>query len=124
MPGLLPIILLGSQLVLVADGVPQLNVEPSCRAASTVAIGVNRDEGTCRRDESAAHDKLQQQWAEFTPQQRSHCQRLSTLGGLPSYVELLTCLEMSKAAANLPKTDLKTGAKTDPMNGLRTRPRE
>jgi hypothetical protein len=27
---------------------------------------------------------------------------LSTLGGSPSYVELLTCLEMAKAVAKLP----------------------
>lgn len=136
MPGLLPIILAGSQLMLVADRVPELNVEPSCRAATSAAIGVNRDEDTCRRDESAAHDKLQRQWAEFTPPQQAHCLRLSTLGGRPSYVELLTCLEMSKAADNLPKSDLpksdlpktdlpKTNLpKTDPMDGLGTRPHE
>jgi hypothetical protein len=33
---------------------------------------------------------------------------LSGLGGSPSYVELLTCLEMAKAAANLP---------AEPLNG-------
>jgi hypothetical protein len=46
---------------------------------------------------------LQQEWSEFTPSQRSHCVRLSTTGGMPSYVELLTCVEMSKASAELPK---------------------
>ena len=41
-------------------------------------------------------------YRQFTPEQKSHCVQLSTTGGLPSYVELLTCVEMSKAAANLP----------------------
>jgi hypothetical protein len=30
---------------------------------------------------------------------------MSTLGGSPSYVELLTCLEIAKAASQLPPSD-------------------
>jgi hypothetical protein len=104
MPGLLPIILAGSYIVLAADKMPELNIEPSCRAAATasVSIGVNRDENSCKRDENDARAKLDQEWGQFTPSQRAQCVRLSTLGGSPSYVELITCLELTKAAAELP----------------------
>ena len=102
MPGLLPIILAGSIVVLAADKVPELNIEPSCRAAAAASIGVNRDENSCKRDENEARGKLEQEWEQFTSPQRAQCVRLSTLGGSPSYVELLTCLELTKAAADLP----------------------
>jgi len=104
MPGLLPMVLVASHLVLVADKVPELNSEPSCRAATSaeIAISANRDEKACLRDETDARDKLRQQWGQYTPQQQSSCVGMSATGGYPSYVELLTCLEMSKAAAELP----------------------
>lgn len=100
MPGLLPIILAGSHILLAADRVPVLNIEPSCRAAATVAD--NRDATVCQRDEQAARGKLEQEWGQFDAAQQSHCVRLSSLGGSPSYVELLTCLELSKQAGSLP----------------------
>ena len=102
MPGLLPIILASAHLVLVADQVPVLDIGPSCRAAATAAVASNRNESVCKTDEQQARGKLEQEWAQFTPPQRSHCVQLSTLGGSPSYVELLTCLELGKAAGGLP----------------------
>ncbi len=101
MPGLLPIIFAGSQFLLVADTVPQFNVEPSCRAAGSATLP-GRDESACRRDEQDARGRLDQQWGEFNAEQRAHCVRLSGLGGSPSYVELLTCLELAKQSASLP----------------------
>jgi hypothetical protein len=108
MPGLLPIILTGSFLVLVADKVPELNIEPSCRAAAKSGVRMTdpaanpQDDSACKRDETTARDKLVEEWGQFTPTQRDHCVRLSSLGGSPSYVELLTCLELAKQAAALP----------------------
>jgi hypothetical protein len=100
---LLQVIATGAQLVLVADKVPELKYQTSCRAAVEAAAMPNRNENACLQDEKAAKAKLKQEWAQFTPAQRSHCVKLSTTGGFPSYVELLTCVEMSKAAAELPK---------------------
>jgi hypothetical protein len=112
MLGLLPIILAASHLVLAADKVPELNSEPSCRAATNaeISISANRDEKACLRDESNAHDKLQAQWGQYTAQQRSTCLSMSSTGGYPSYVEVLTCLEMSKAAAELPAESKMNGS--------------
>jgi hypothetical protein len=102
MPGLLPILLVGSNLMLAADTVPAFNVDPTCRAAAQASVINNRDENACKKDESDARAKLEQEWAQYTQVQRSHCVRLSTLGGPASYVELVTCLELSKAANDLP----------------------
>lgn len=111
MPALLPMLALSTHLALVADKVPQLNYEPSCRAAVAAASMPNRDENACIADEKQAKAKLEQEWDKFTPAQQQHCTQLSTTGGSPSYVELLTCAEMSQAAATLPDHGRATGGK-------------
>jgi hypothetical protein len=103
MPGLMPMLLASSHLMLVADRVPEFNVDPSCRAATTASVMVNRNESSCKKDEDTARAKLGQDWAQYSPAQKTQCVRLSTLGGPASYVELVTCLEMSKAASALPR---------------------
>ncbi len=104
MSALLTVILASSQIALASDQVPQLNVEPSCHAAAMAQPAADRHEDVCKRDEMQARDKLQQEWGQFSGAQRDHCVTLSTLGGSPSYVELLTCLEMAKDAAGKPIT--------------------
>ena len=99
---LLQVIAVGTQLALVADKVPELKYEASCRAAVQAAAMPNRDENACMNDEKTAKNTLQQDWIEFTGDQKTHCIALLKAGGMPSYVELLTCLEMGKATTNLP----------------------
>jgi hypothetical protein len=86
----------GAQLLLASDAMPALKYEQSCRAAAQAAVMPNRNENACLQDEKAAKQKLADEWKEFTPAQKSHCVQLSSTGGFPSYVELLTCVEMSK----------------------------
>jgi hypothetical protein len=104
MPALLPIILTASHIVLAADAVPKFNVEQSCRRAAEVSVSLGRSTGDCKRDENEARGKLQQDWAQYSPALRTDCVRLSSLGSSPSYVELLTCLEMAKQAKELPES--------------------
>jgi len=101
MPALIPMFAMASQLVLVADQVPTLNVDQTCRAAASTGVK-GRDTEGCKRDEQTARDSLRQQWNDFGATERDHCVRLSALGGSPSYVELLTCLELAKQSAALP----------------------
>ena len=101
MPGFIPMLAVAGQLVLVADQVPVLNVETGCRAAANSAVQ-GRDSNACKRDEEDARDRLKDQWGSFSAADRDHCVKLSVLGGSPSYVELLTCLELAKQAASLP----------------------
>jgi hypothetical protein len=88
-----------------AEGVPKLNVEPSCRAAADAAAmgalpGANmRDLDSCMRDEDEARDTLAKEWAQFSGQDKRRCVSETQTGGTPSYVELLVCLEMIRDAS-------------------------
>ena len=107
MAALFPIILTATQIVLVADSVPKFDVERTCRAAAVSGVP-GRDSTSCHRDEQDARSKLEQDWSQYSAAQRSECDGLVTTGGAPSYVELLTCLEMAKQAKELPE-DSKMG---------------
>src|SRR6266850_1074733 len=94
-----PALALASSLfAVVADRVPVLKVEPSCRAAGSVAMSTGRTMESCMNDENAARDELGTAWAKFSADDKSHCLSMVSTGGGPSYVELLSCLEMSRDA--------------------------
>ena len=90
----------GSQLVVtVADVVPAFDTGPGCRAAAQAAPeGFN----ACMKDEQDARATLTSQWQTFGAPDRATCTQNETTGGSPSYVELLTCLQMSRDARALP----------------------
>ena len=102
-------IFLSSAAAFAAEPIPQLDVGPSCRAAAGAAVSPNRNEDSCRQDEKAAQDRLAQEWGGFSVGERQRCTSLSYRGGSPSYVELLTCLELAKDAAALPHEDRLNG---------------
>ncbi len=87
-----------------ADAIPELKIE-SCRQAEESG-SASRNAQACFQDEQNAKDTLKQNWTTYDSSQKSHCQRLMKAGGMPSYVELLTCIEM-KSAPTTP-----TGVKT------------
>lgn len=99
------VLLVTSHLVLAADKVPEFDIMPSCRAAAAAAISQNRNAETCRADEMKARGTLEQTWSSFDAEQKRHCISLGHSGGSPSYVELLTCLELAQQAAKLPTGD-------------------
>ena len=92
-------LLLGSQLVAVADTVPKLDVARSCRAASLVPPG-NME--SCMKDERSAQTVLSGSWTKFARGDRTTCTQQASIVGLPSYVGLLTCLQMARDARKLP----------------------
>jgi hypothetical protein len=95
--------ILAAQIAIpVADGPPRFNTQPTCNGAAT-ANGAVRD--VCLDKEKQARDELGRQWASFPGADRGRCVESTAAGGIPSYVELLTCLEMAKQARNLPKDD-------------------
>jgi hypothetical protein len=105
MPAMLALILLSSQTVLAADQVPKFDTGPICRSAGAAAVMGTRDTAACERDENTARATLEKEWSQFTLSDKAHCVRLGTLGGSPSYVELLTCLELAKQVKELPAAD-------------------
>src|SRR5437588_6400741 len=84
---------------LLADA-PTLNVQATCRATPAVNLDQQATYDNCMRSENAARDKLNKTWAKMRVDWRSTCLKTTSLGGVPSYVELLTCVEMREAAAN------------------------
>ena len=96
--------LLSSQfLVAVADAVPNIDVAKTCRNSATVTGTLTQqDIDVCVADEQGARDELIKEWAQFSVASKTHCVHAST-DYLPSYVEVLTCLTISRDAAGLPK---------------------
>jgi hypothetical protein len=92
--------LVGDVALAAVEQVPSFDVDPSCRAAASRA-GSQSYESICRRKEQQARATLEQLWPQFTSADRTQCVQLSTLGGKPTYTELLTCLELARDARAL-----------------------
>jgi len=95
--------------VLAAQDVPQLNVVPGCKAATTTQVTETRDEKGCLAEEYAARDMLKKEWDRYTSLEKAHCVQLTQLGGPPSYVEVLTCLQVARDARNVKRDGFTTG---------------
>lgn len=93
-------ILVAQGMLASAQGVPKLNFAATCKA--TPATGMNRQEtiDSCMNDEKDAQRALPPFWAKSTAKSRANCLAETTQGGLPSYVELLTCLQGNLLAPN------------------------
>jgi hypothetical protein len=93
-----PIVILGSHLAMtVADNVPRFDIARNCRldVAATAGLTVDQSTKSCVRDEQRARGQLQKQWGRFPAASRASCTAESNIGGTPSYVGLLTCLQMT-----------------------------
>ena len=88
---LLPI-LIGLQLVM-GDQVPAFDIRPACRGTDIAEMS----QATCLEDERAALNDLIKEWGQFSVQDKAMCTD-ATENYNPSYVELLTCLEIARDA--------------------------
>jgi hypothetical protein len=77
-----------------AGGIPELDYVSTCKATPPVAMDREAQLKSCLNDEKQAKADLPKQWQRSKAEWRSSCLRQTTLGGLASYVELITCLEM------------------------------
>ena len=75
------------------SAVPRFPVDVSCHAAQQFSSGNSKekDYDGCMRDEARAKQELTQRWSSFKPSDKKQCVEE---GPDPSYVEMLTCLEM------------------------------
>ena len=90
-----------------SGGVPELNVKGSCSDAQKFSTGDDRMNAYkgCMQDEMAAKDQLNKRWSAFKPKDRSDCVEQARTPS-PSYVEVLTCLEMdTDATSHAPRVD-------------------
>lgn len=83
------------------DGVPRFDVARSCREAQAYfGDDKNLAYRGCMKDENDARAELGRKWTNFKPSDRKDCVA-QCAAPVPSYVELLTCLEMSAEAEAL-----------------------
>ena len=82
-------------LLAFASHVPTIDVNRSCRGAESAALPEDRAGAyqRCVRDERTAREELSKTWSQIPIDSRRLCTEVSTESS-PSYVELLTCLEM------------------------------
>ena len=93
----LPIVILATLLpVAVSDTVPKFDMVKECRFEADSTTDFDR----CRQDEAAALKQLMTSWTQFVVADKSTCETTATIGGFSSYVELLSCLEMTHDANN------------------------
>src|SRR6476620_4598702 len=87
--------LVGAGLVVnVADTVPRYDVKSTCRAAIELAGNTGRTVESCVAGEEAARKDLAKEWPKIPSAERTQCTGTVAVGGSPSYVELLICVEM------------------------------
>jgi hypothetical protein len=92
---------LGAVLTVAAvESVPTLDTRPTCADAAK-EISVTRTTELCQRSEQEARDALVSQWAGFPAADRQTCVATTRIGGFPSYVQVLTCLELARDARTL-----------------------
>jgi hypothetical protein len=99
------------QLVAISDGVPKLNVAPSCRgAAQSGFIATTEDRlKTCIDTEQHTRELLAKDWSKFPASDRAFC--VSSIAGFaPTYSELATCLEMKRDLKNTKPGEADTAA--------------
>jgi hypothetical protein len=86
-------------------GLPKLNVELACRSseqAISAVISITTDVyKSCLDDESDARTQLDKAWADFPASDKARC--IQPKEYLPSYVEWLTCLEMTRDVKKMRK---------------------
>ena len=99
--GLLAFALIKAQAAVAAAGpIPVFDTGPTCADAAT-EISVTRTVELCKQSEQQARDTLASQWADFPTADKNDCVATTKIGGFPSYVQVLTCLELARDARSL-----------------------
>ena len=112
---------IGSPLVIpVDDRVPVINVEETCKATAAtdeaMKLDLPQSVANCMRDENAAREQLAAVWSSYSASIRDRCTAEATLIGTGSYVDLLTCMQMTDPARLTPTMDLRGASKSRNRN--------
>jgi hypothetical protein len=90
-----------------ADDVPNLNVDPVCRGIAQQASTPGEKGGPdlalaqCVKSEQATRERLVKEWSTFGPADKANCVAEEKMGPLPSYTDLISCLEMARDARTM-----------------------
>jgi len=95
----------------VAEGVPKYNVEATCRksvqADREMGLDLPQSFNKCMSDENSAQQQLGPIWSNYSPTIRAQCEGEATAAGDVSYVDLLTCLQMTDGSVTTSASALK-----------------
>jgi hypothetical protein len=86
--------------------VPDLNADPVCHGiAQQAANPAEKGDpdltfAQCVKSEQAMREKLVGEWSTFSPAEKTNCIG-SEMAGMASYTDLVSCLEMARAARQL-----------------------
>jgi hypothetical protein len=89
-----------------SQAIPDLNVDPVCRGIAQQAANPSEKGGPdlafsqCVQSEQAMRQKLVGEWSTFSPSEKTNCIGAQG-GGLASYTDLVSCLEMARDARQL-----------------------
>ena len=90
-------LLIGATMSHAADALPKYDIAKNCKAELAYAIGIGQSEDACLNVEQQSRQKLASEWGQYSQAAKSSCIKETSIG-MPSYVELQTCLEMAKWA--------------------------
>jgi hypothetical protein len=83
-----------------ADTVPDLDVETTCKSAqvANTSISDKANYDGCLRSEREAKREAERHWSSYTSAAKRQCESQFKAGGFPSYVEMVTCLELASGS--------------------------
>ena len=99
MPISISMIIVSSQLVVTVTLRPPdltVHLEQELDVAATAGLSIDQSLKSCVSDEKRARQKLASQWSKFSAAGKAECIPQESIGGTPSYVSLLTCLQMGQ----------------------------
>jgi hypothetical protein len=89
-----------------SQAMPDLNVDPVCHGIAQQAANPSEKGGPdlafsqCVQSEQAMRQKLVNEWSTFLPTEKTNCIG-EQMGGMASYTDLVSYLEMAKDARRL-----------------------
>ena len=77
-------------------GVPNLNVESNCKTTQEIdkTLAEPQSYDACMNDEKTAQQQLGPVWSATPEAVRTQCYGEAVAGGIESYVDLLSCIQM------------------------------
>ena len=98
-PAIMAIAVSSQLLTPISDVIPKLNVEATCKksveADKAMGLDLPQSFDKCMSDENSARQQLDPIWSSYSSVVRAQCEGEATDVSEASYVDLLTCLQMT-----------------------------
>ena len=83
-------------LIATADRVPTIDVNRTCRMSAQDGNTPAQDLRVCILGQNSAREELTKEWTTYSAADRQRCTSMAISGYLPSYVELVVCLQIAR----------------------------